>query len=46
MREREEITKQAEKYTGITGGMPGITRILFVILEVILDIREILRERK
>jgi hypothetical protein len=40
MRTREEIKTQANKINGILPGIPSVSKMLALILEVLLDIRE------
>jgi hypothetical protein len=40
MRTREEISEQAKALNGTFPGIPNITRMLAIVVELLLDIRE------
>lgn len=40
MKTREEIKEQAKDIRGSIPGIPNITQMLYLMLEVLLDIRE------
>jgi hypothetical protein len=40
MKTREEIKEQAKSINGTMPGIPNITKMLYLVLEVLLDIRE------
>jgi hypothetical protein len=40
MKTREEIKEQAKSINGLAPGINGPTRMLYLVLEVLLDIRE------
>lgn len=42
MRTREELATESKSYRGLTGGLIGITKMLVLVLEVLIDIRELL----
>jgi hypothetical protein len=46
MKTREEIKEQARGIGGTMPGIPNITRMLALMLEVLLDIRDSVTEQK
>jgi hypothetical protein len=40
MRTREEIQEHAKSLNGMTPGIPNVTRMLALVVELLLDIRD------
>ena len=46
MRTREQIQEHAKSINGTMPGIPSMTRMLAVVLEVLLDIRDELHDKQ
>jgi hypothetical protein len=45
MRTREEIQEHAKSINGAMPGIPNVTRMLAIVVEVLLDIREEIKNK-